>query len=48
MRFSPLVDRISADAFGPSAAGHLRISLAAPDDRIRHAAERIALYAKSL
>ena len=42
------VATLSADAFGPSAIGHLRISLAAPDDRIRQAADRIARYAKSL
>jgi arginine:pyruvate transaminase len=42
------VATLSCDAFGPSAVGHLRISLAAPDDRIKDAADRIAQYAGAL
>ena len=42
------VATLSCDAFGPSAVGHLRISLAAPDARIEDAARRIARYAGSL
>ena len=36
---------LPCDGFGPSAAGHLRISLAAPDGRIEEAARRIAEHA---
>jgi arginine:pyruvate transaminase len=42
------VATLSCDGFGPSAVGHLRISLAAPDATIKEAAERIAFYAKAL
>jgi arginine:pyruvate transaminase len=42
------VATLSCDGFGPSAIGHLRISLAAPDARIEEAARRIARYAGSL
>jgi arginine:pyruvate transaminase len=42
------VATLSCDAFGPSAIGHLRVSLAAPDARIEEAARRIARYAGSL
>jgi arginine:pyruvate transaminase len=39
---------LPCDAFGPSAAGHLRISLTLPDDRLRDAAGRIVAFAGRL
>ena len=35
------------DSFGPSAAGHLRISLCQPEDKIREAAKRLRRFAAS-
>jgi arginine:pyruvate transaminase len=37
---------LPCDGFGPSAAGHLRIALTAPDDTLRDAGERIVRFAK--
>lgn len=39
---------LPCDAFGPSAAGHLRISLTEPDQRLAEAGHRIARFARSL
>ena len=39
---------LPCDAFGPSAAGHVRISLALPDDQLHAAARRIAAFAERL
>jgi arginine:pyruvate transaminase len=39
---------LPCDGFGPSAAGHLRIALSAPDARLREAGERIVRFAHSL
>ncbi|HEY1300471.1 MAG TPA: hypothetical protein VGF07_08235 [Stellaceae bacterium] len=39
---------LPCDAFGPSAVGHLRISLTAPDPRLAEAGHRIAAFAQSL
>jgi arginine:pyruvate transaminase len=39
---------LPCDGFGPSAAGHLRIALSAPDARLRDAGERIVHFAHSL
>lgn len=39
---------LPCDGFGPSAAGHLRIALSAPDPRLREAAERIVRFGRSL
>ncbi len=39
---------LPCDGFGPSAAGHLRIALSAPDSRLRDAAERIVRFARAL
>jgi len=44
-------DRVAVlpcDGFGPSAAGHLRIALSAPEARLRDAAERILRFARGL
>lgn len=39
---------LPCDGFGPSAAGHLRIALSAPDARLREAGERIVRFARAL
>lgn len=39
---------LPCDGFGPSAAGHLRISLTEPDARLREAGERILRFARGL
>jgi hypothetical protein len=36
------------DEFGPSGAGHVRLGLAAPDDRLAEACRRIARFADGL
>jgi arginine:pyruvate transaminase len=37
---------LPCDGFGPSAAGHLRISLTSADDRLREGGERIVRFAR--
>jgi arginine:pyruvate transaminase len=39
---------LPCDAFGPSAAGHLRISLTEPDARLAEAGHRIVRYARKI
>ncbi len=39
---------LPCDGFGPSAAGHLRISLTAPDPRLEEAGRRIVRFAREL
>jgi arginine:pyruvate transaminase len=39
---------LPCDGFGPSAVGHLRIALSAPDARLRDAGERIVRFAQLL
>lgn len=39
---------LPCDGFGPSAAGHLRIALSAPDARLAEAAERILRFTEAL
>jgi arginine:pyruvate transaminase len=39
---------LPCDGFGPSAAGHLRIALSAPDARLKEAGERIVRFAQRL
>ncbi|MBV8494304.1 MAG: pyridoxal phosphate-dependent aminotransferase, partial [Alphaproteobacteria bacterium] len=39
---------LPCDGFGPSAAGHLRIALSAPDERLRDAANRILRFTRGL
>jgi arginine:pyruvate transaminase len=39
---------LSCDSFGPSAAGHLRISLTAPDPRLAAAGSRIVRFARGI
>jgi arginine:pyruvate transaminase len=39
---------LPCDGFGPSAAGHLRIALSAPDNRLREAGERIVRFTRAL
>jgi arginine:pyruvate transaminase len=39
---------LACDGFGPSAAGHLRIALCAPDARLQDAGERIVRFARRL
>lgn len=39
---------LPCDAFGPSAAGHLRISLTEPDERLSDAGRRIVRFARTL
>ena len=36
---------LPCDGFGPSAAGHVRIALSAPDERLREAGQRIVRFA---
>lgn len=42
------VSTLPGDAFGPSGAGHLRISLMVPEARLGEACQRIARFAESL
>ena len=37
---------LPCDGFGPSAAGHLRIALSAPEARLREAGSRILRFAR--
>jgi len=39
---------LPCDGFGPSAAGHLRIALSAPDERLAEAGDRIVRFAQRL
>jgi len=39
---------LPCDGFGPSSAGHLRISLTSEDDRLREGGERIVRFARQL
>jgi arginine:pyruvate transaminase len=39
---------LPCDGFGPSARGHLRIALSAPEPRLREAGERIVRFARAL
>jgi len=39
---------LPCDSFGPSAAGHLRISLTAPEPRLAEAGRRIVRFADTL
>jgi arginine:pyruvate transaminase len=39
---------LPCDGFGPSAIGHLRIALSAPDARLAEAGERIVRFARAL
>jgi arginine:pyruvate transaminase len=39
---------LPCDGFGPSAAGHLRIALSAPEPRLAEAGERIVRFARAL
>jgi arginine:pyruvate transaminase len=39
---------LPCDGFGPSAAGHLRISLTAPEPRLEEAARRIVRFAREI
>jgi arginine:pyruvate transaminase len=39
---------LPCDGFGPSAAGHLRIALCAPEERLGEAGERIVRFARHL
>jgi arginine:pyruvate transaminase len=39
---------LPCDGFGPSAVGHLRIALSAPEPRLREAGERIVRFARTL
>jgi arginine:pyruvate transaminase len=39
---------LPCDGFGPSAAGHLRIALSAPEARLRDAAGRILRFTRGL
>jgi arginine:pyruvate transaminase len=45
---SEAVAVMPCDGFGPSAAGHLRIALSAPEARLREAASRILRFARQL
>jgi arginine:pyruvate transaminase len=45
---SEYVAVLPCDAFGPSAAGHLRISLTEPDARLAEAGQRIVRYARKI
>ncbi|WP_439817356.1 pyridoxal phosphate-dependent aminotransferase [Zavarzinia sp. CC-PAN008] len=42
------VSLLPADAFGPSAAGHLRLSLACPEPRLEEACARIRAFAQKV
>jgi arginine:pyruvate transaminase len=39
---------LPCDSFGPSAAGHLRISLTAPEPRLTEAGHRIVRFARGM
>jgi arginine:pyruvate transaminase len=39
---------LPCDGFGPSATGHLRIALSAPEPRLQEAGERIGRFARAL
>ena len=39
---------LPTDGFGPSAVGHLRISLTQPDERLADAGRRIVRFAQGL
>ena len=39
---------LPCDGFGPSAIGHLRIALSAPDARLAEAGQRIVRFARAL
>jgi arginine:pyruvate transaminase len=39
---------LPCDGFGPSAAGHLRIALSAPEPRLEEAGRRIVRFAREL
>jgi arginine:pyruvate transaminase len=39
---------LPCDSFGPSAAGHLRISLTAPEPRLAEAGRRIVRFAHTI
>ena len=39
---------LPCDSFGPSATGHLRIALTAPEARLEEAGRRIVRFARSL
>jgi arginine:pyruvate transaminase len=39
---------LPCDGFGPSATGHLRVALSAPDSRLAEAGERIVRFARAL
>ena len=39
---------LPCDGFGPSAAGHLRIALCAPEERLAEVGDRIVRYARRL
>jgi len=39
---------LPCDGFGPSAAGHLRIALSAPEPRLKEAGDRIVRFAHAL
>jgi len=40
------VSVLAGDAFGPSAAGHVRVSLCVPEDGLLEACDRIARYVR--
>jgi len=42
------VSTLPGDAFGPSGAGHVRVSLMAPEDTLREACTRISRYARAV
>lgn len=42
------VSTLPGDAFGPSGAGHLRVSLMVPEARLKEACERMVRYARSI
>jgi bifunctional pyridoxal-dependent enzyme with beta-cystathionase and maltose regulon repressor activities len=39
---------LAGEAFGPSAAGHIRLSLGTPEPVLETACDRIVAYARSL
>ena len=46
--FSEDVALLPCDGFGPSAVGHLRIALTAPEPRLEEAGRRIVRFARTL
>jgi arginine:pyruvate transaminase len=46
--FGEHVAVLPCDGFGPSVAGHLRISLTAPEPRLSEAGRRIVRFARTL